>query len=338
MPLLFQKRKTIRYFAENLYKLDGYWVNKLRQKGRGFIDKTAENKAGIIKNYILPIWGDINPRKLTVRQIDTVLVNLCGTESGNPLSGSTKNRILTTLSDIYEFIQEEDRSVENVAKTVSRYSTAIINKRGRLSDPETAALFPEDHDSLLKIWGNQLYAVAFLILFDAGLRPGELLALKWGDWYPDIRFFSITKAIEAGTKNKIKGTKTGSIRPALVSAQAADEINRLFEKMDHVPDRFIFSEKGNIPIEGHRLTYNFSKAIERAGLNRSDYTPYWLRHTFNTNMLTCLDDEDVRELMGHVTKEMTMNYNHPDLFILLKKAKRLRRILDQNIKDQEAAI
>jgi len=184
---------------------------------------------------------------------------------------------------------------------------------------------------LLRIWRKQIFATAYLVLKDTGLRPGELRALQWSDWYPDLCFFPITKAIESGKRDKIKGTKTGSIKPAVVSEQTAVELERLrSEVKDYSPEKFIFANKKGLPLTIHDIAYNFKAGVKRAGLD-SRYSPYWLRHTFNTRMLDILPDEIVRLLMGHETEAMTRHYRHPDIESLKREALKIREIFNKEV-------
>lgn len=124
--------------------------------------------------------------------------------------------------------------------------------------------------------------------------PGELRALQWGDWYFDLRFFPVIKAIESGTRDKIKGTKTGSVKPAVVSEQTANELEILgCSVKDCTPEKFIFANRRGYPLIIWSIAYNFRAGVLSAGLDRP-YSPYWLRHTFNTRMLDISPDKTAR--------------------------------------------
>jgi integrase len=191
----FGKSHAVRDFADGLYNLDGALMIKRRQKNRPLTDKSASIRNGYIKNYVIPLWGDLDVSELTVKKIDEGLLNLKSVRNGGDLSGTLKNTILLILADVFNYAIEDGIIVSNPAKAVMRFSQAVKNQREAISKEEMALLFPEGHEELLKIWRKQIYATAYLVLRDTGLRPGELRALQWGDWYPDLRFFPITKAI-----------------------------------------------------------------------------------------------------------------------------------------------
>ena len=324
----FGKSRTVNDYAVGLYDVDGYLMRMRRQKNRQLSDKAAKIRSGMIKNYIIPLWGDLALSELTVKKIDVGLVDLLSIRNGRELAGGMKNVILRILNDIFTIAINDGIIKDNPAKTVMQFSAQITNFRGAIPKDEMAILFPSSHNALIRIWRTQTYVAAYLVLRDTGLRPGELRALQWGDWYPDLRFFPITKAIESEKRDKIKGTKTGSVKPAVVTEQTASEIEILRNTIkDHSAEKFIFTNKHR-PLTIGQLVYNFMKGVLRAGLDRPEYTPYWLRHTFNTRMLDILPDETVRLLMGHKTEAMTRHYRHPDIESLKREAGKIHKVLN----------
>jgi integrase len=191
-------------------------------------------------------------------------------------------------------------------------------------------LFPPDHGGMKKFFISQKYICAFLVLRDTGLRPGELIALRWRDWLPELRMFPVMRAIESGTRAHEKGTKTGAAKPAMVTVQAAEEIERLRKKVKPEPEQFIFANYKNVPFDTHRLNWAFHRAVRLAGLGRDDLTLYWLRHTFNTRSLETLPDDVVRRLMGHSTEAMTRHYRDADADSLIREAEKIRETVDAN--------
>jgi integrase len=225
---------------------------------------------------------------------------------------------------MYVHLIEEGCLRINPVRDVVRCNSAPENPRSALPLGEIKALFPADHAELKRIWRTQKYICAFLILRDTGLRPGELVALKWQDWNPEIKFFPILRAIESGSRNREKGTKTGSTKPAIITDQTATEIEALRKKAKPKPEDYIFANKYGIPYSTHRLSWNFHKAVDRAGLGRSELTPYWLRHTFNSMMLETNDTKTVQLLMGHNTEAMSRYYRHATAESLARTADKIR--------------
>jgi len=308
----------------NLFSQDGFWRKKRSEKKKFYTDKSMTTRNAVMKNWIVPLWGDINPKKLTVKMIDTAMMGATSGLTKNPLAGATRNRILSVLSEMYIHLIEEEKLRINPVRDVVRCNSYPEHPMGVIPLADLKKLFPEDPAELKRIWRTQKYICAFLILRDTGLRPGELSALRWGDWDSDIKFFPILRALESGSRNKIKGTKSGSTKPAIITDQAAIEIERLKKMVKPKPENFIFANKHGIPYGHQRLLWNFRYATKMAGVYKPYLTPYWLRHTFNSMMLETNSTKNVQLLMGHNTEAMTKRYRHAGVESLARTAVKIR--------------
>ena len=308
----------------DLFAQDGYWRYKRAEKKKFYTNKSLLTREAVMKNWVVPLWGEVNPKRLTVQMIDQAMYGATSEMTHRPLAGATRNRILSVLSEMYVHLIEEGYLKTNPVRDVVRCNSTPEKPRSALPLWELKALFPDDHAELKRIWRTQKYICAFLIMRDTGIRPGELIALKWCDWHPEINFFPIIRAIESGSRDREKGTKTGSTKPAIITDETAVEIEALRKKVKPKPDDYIFANKYGIPFSTHRLSWNFHQAVERAGLDRSELTPYWLRHTFNSMMLETNSTETVQLLMGHNTEAMTRHYRHATAESLARTADKIR--------------
>jgi integrase len=279
------------------------------------------------------LWGGLNVKRLTTQNIEEGIAGLPSRFTGRVLAGCTVNRVLSVLTDFYSYLVGEGIVRANPVREVERCSPFPEKPRSALPTVEMAVLFPgvteevrhnillpDTHEKLLKVWRTQKYVCAFLILKDTGLRPGELLALKWRDWDAETRFFPILRAIESGTRDQVKGTKTGATKPAIITERTAEEIEALRRKVRPEPEDYLLCNCHGIPYDTHRLSWNFRESVRRSGLDRPELTPYWLRHTYNTRMLEVLDDKTVGHLMGHNTEAMRRHYRHADEESLRREA------------------
>jgi len=308
----------------NLFASGGDWQYKRSEKRKFFTDKSMETRSAVMKNWIVPLWGEYNPKRLTVKMIDQAMLGVTSKLTRRPLAGGTRNRILSVLSELYVHLIEEGHLRINPVRDVVRCNSSPERPRSALPLENMKVLFPDDKVELKRIWRTQKYICAFLILRDTGLRPGELIALKWQDWNPEIKFFPILKAIESGTRAREKGTKTGATKPAIITDKTAAEIETLRKKVKPKPEDYIFANKYGTPYSTHRLSWNFHKAVERAGINRAELTPYWLRHTFNSMILESCSTKTAQLLMGHNTEAMTRYYRHADTESLARTAAKIR--------------
>jgi integrase len=129
-------------------------------------------------------------------------------------------------------------------------------------------------------------ATLFLTLADAGLRPGEALALRWEDVHLTGRSLRVSRALSAG---HVKSTKTGETRDvdltrrlvaALSQWQAEQEAEALAGNRD--PSPWVFPE-GAEPLDAERAARRFRAILARVRLPR--FRLYDLRHTFATHLL-----------------------------------------------------
>ena len=170
----------IKDYAD-LFVSDGYWRYKRAEKKKLFTDKSMKTRSAVMKNWIVPLWGDYNPKRLTVQVIDKAMMGMASGLTKRPLAGATRNRILSVLSDLYVHLIEEGLLRINPVRDVVRCNSYPEHPRSALPTEEVKALFPDDRAALKRIWRTQKYICAFMILRDTGLRPGELVALKWRD-------------------------------------------------------------------------------------------------------------------------------------------------------------
>ncbi len=283
-----------------------------------------------MRNYILPRFGEYRITDITAAEINDWLLDLRLRSNGKPMSGSQKNKIRETLSIVLRDAILKKHITYNVTNDVESFSKKPETPRGAFSPEEMARLFPDSHEGLLKNFLSQMWVAYFLVMADTGLRPGEIRALQWGDWWPEERFFPIKKGIAAGTKAQIKDTKTGESSPAFVSPRTARELSIWYNECKHTePTALIFSEDGAYPPSNTACVKHFRSSMKRAGLTCLERTPYWLRHDFNTRGLETLTEEDMRTLMRHRTEAMTHHYNHPSDQRLLERGKPIREKLDK---------
>lgn len=209
-------------------------------------------------------------------------------------------------------------------------------------------MYPAGHVALVKIWGSSMWAAMMLLFNDTGLRPGEVRALRWAEWFPEERFFPIRHDIEAGTCDTVKGLKTEeagvTAKPAFVSIRTGQELEIWRAESKHSePNDFIFSEDGSHPLSNEGIVKAFRRGIKGLGIDAENWTPYWLRHSFGTYQLENLNDEELFALMGRTNIVTASIYRYPDDLTLLRSSLAIRDKLDKGregkifeFKDDEA--
>jgi integrase len=148
------------------------------------------------------------------------------------LSRATKNKIIYSVNDFIEETIDLKIMINNPLIGLKRYSKEPENPRGVIDRDSLAKMFPPHHVDMVRIWGSTMWACLMLVFYDTGVRPGEARALTWADIDIRKRFVPIRKAIEAGTTEKVKGTKTGVVKAGFLNERTVQELDILKKKPD----------------------------------------------------------------------------------------------------------
>ncbi len=152
-----------------------------------------------------------------------------------------------------------------------------------------------------------------------GLRPGELVGLRWCFVELDSESPSIDvaeRALEVGDRyvgqtapKTPRSRRRIGLHPLLVAA-----LRRHREEMHllglYDDEGFVFSTRNGTPMSMSNLRRAFRQLCERAGLG-SHWTTYELRHSFVSLVSDQLDDlVKVADLAGNVDTRTTEGYRH----------------------------
>ncbi len=154
------------------------------------------------------------------------------------------------------------------------------------------------------------YRALVRLLWRVGLRPGEALALRAGDYDPATRVLVVERAVNRGV---VGPTKTGRTRrpvlPAIVAKDLEDHIRGYSDWND--PQALIFTTETGGMIDLHNWRQrSWARAVREAGIPEA--TPYDLRHTFCTNAVqgAGIDLATVAEMAGHGVDVLARVYIH----------------------------
>jgi integrase len=185
-------------------------------------------------------------------------------------------------------------------RTRASRMAAVEEKQRYLEDGAVERLItamPEQYRSLVRL------------LWRTGLRPGEALALRVGDYDPTTRMLTVARGVNRGV---VGPTKTGRARRPILPASVAKDLD------DHIqhfstwtdPDALIFTTETGAMIELHNFRQRtWAKAAREAGIPEA--TPYDLRHTFCSNAVSAgVDLASVAELAGHGVDVLARTYVH----------------------------
>lgn len=220
------------------------------------------------------------------------------------LAPSSIRRKLSSLKAFYSYQQSRGLQQENptlripTPKLSRRLPTAVAEKDikrlfNSFPDPLTNTDFPLLRDHLL-----------LALLYQCGMRRGELIALNQMDVDLDHRRLSVT-----GKGNKQRLVPFG---PKLAELIERYEEVRAAAFPEDEDSALILTDTGN------RLypKYAYNKVTEYLGAFSTEEkkSPHVLRHTFATHLLSeGADLNAVKELLGHANLAATQLYTHNNI-------------------------
>jgi len=164
------------------------------------------------------------------------------------------------------------------------------------------------------------------ISYNTGMRPSEILKLKWGDVSINITDTKENQKIYRILKVQTENSKTGRMRS--VNGPVGRRLQRLretYEKLgfDCSPDQYIFKnthprQKGeNVPYRNFSFTKRLSEVLKEVGLEEDlkksgrTITLYSSRHFYTTLRLqNGLDIHLLSRQLGTSTKYIDETYSH----------------------------
>jgi len=335
---------TLAPLVRDMFAPGSAWRARQVAKGHVITDKGYANRDGHVRNYIIPLFGQDDPRQLTRRYVDDRLLEAARGQlpppeprppKGHvprcaPLASATMAKVVYTLNLCLEDLVDRGLIEANPIEGLRPYSRRTEHPRGAIPIEDLDKLFPPSHGAAMRVWGSTMWVACMCLMHDTGMRPGEIRALTWDSVNLDERFLAVRKGIEAGTRAHSKGTKTNIVHAAYISSRTAQELKVWRAETAYAADAdWIFTQAGASPVTPNGVIKAFRAGVKAARLDHPEWTPYWLRHSFVTHNLDVLDDREIESLAGHTNAQTNAIYRHPDDALILKRTKSIRDKLDK---------
>lgn len=268
-------------------------------------ESTAENYKMKARLHLIPIFGDNLVSNISIKDIDDFIK----VKENSGLSVRYICDILTLL------------------KTILKYGSQIYdykNPAARVCMPKKRKtqiqLLDTDQQSKLCKYLNEnsnLTSLGVKLALGAGLRIGEVCALRWKDIDLNKRILTVNSTLQRihcdNTDRKTKLIITepkseSSIRQIPISINLANFLKQ------HLRDGNCYIISGTQkPIEPRTLQYRFNTILKNAELPSIHF--HALRHMFATNCIRLgFDVKTLSELLGHSKVEITLNrYVHSSI-------------------------
>jgi len=275
---------------------------------------------GVTAGHVMAALGDRPAAKITTREIEAVLTTVNDTGA----SASTVNKYRKVVRAAFSYgckpstfalptnpADAADRRREPhpaalvfyTPKEVEAIALALADgchrdpSRPAVSDDERRARQAEDYQDA------EIVRVAAY----AGLRRGELLALRWRDVDFAGSALTIARAMSAGVESS---TKSGRVRRVPLADQTAVALDRMRQREHFTsPEDFVFCNPFGRPLDGSALRRRYRRAQIAAGVRPLRF--HDLRHTFGSLLAVGgVDVVTIQKAMGHSALATTSRYLH----------------------------
>ena len=251
---------------------------------------------GTTRGHILQALGDRPADEITARDVESVLARIAATGA----SASTVNKYRARVSAVFAYGMRE---------TMFRLPSNPASGADKRREPQRSSLLyysPEELEALARQMGGQDGEIVRVAAY-AGLRMGELLALRWRDVDFTGHALTISRAMSAGVES---GTKSGRLRRVPLPDQAAAALDRLSRRDDFIGSgELVFVNELGRGLDGSALRRRFKRARDAAGLRPLRF--HDLRHTYGSLLAAAgVDLVTIQAAMGHSQLATTSRYLH----------------------------
>jgi integrase len=290
-----------------------YWALQ-RSKIR---EHTLERNKAHYKNHVSPYFGSRLVDSLMPLELERWQNDLL-----QRYKSSTVQKFRSILYSLLDKAIDNDIIQKNPLDKVTAPKVMFNQKENEdeRADPFTETEMQTILDNSNMYNRNYYMRNLILLMFGSGLRPGEVVALKWTDICFERKTISITRTRQRG-KNGPPKTKA-SIRVVDMLPLAEEALRDQYEHTKNYEYVFISSKKE--PFYSHDVVgVNFQRILKEAGIKVR--VLYNLRHTYASHMISNgIDIVYVSKQLGHEDPSITLQiYTR---FIKEDDEKRLKKI------------
>ena len=258
-----------------------------------------------VARYIIPTIGRVKLEKLTPAHVQHLYREM----QDRGLSARTVQYTHAVLHRALKQAKRWGIVNRNVAEDVDRPQLKRDEIRP-LDDEQTRT-------SLRAAEGDRIQAL-YVVAITAGLRPGEMLALRWSDVDLEAGTLRINRALSDGEVAATKTTRSRRKIQLSNTARAALRTHRKRQLEEQMQKARLWKNYGLVfpstvgtPLSHRNLVRSFKALLKRTDLPLSTRL-YDLRHTCATLLLNSnVHPKYVQELLGHASISQTLDtYSH----------------------------
>jgi integrase len=276
---------------------------------------------GSSAGLIIAALGDRPAREVTTREVEELLRTIAATGA----APRTVNKARQLVCAIFNYgmrpstyalaanpAQHADRRREPDAATLAFYPSEQVEtlaqalSAGAHRDPSRPAV--SEDEAAARARDDAQDAELVRLAAYAGLRRGELVALRWRDVDFAGEKLIVRRALSGETE--VRSTKSRRAREVPLPGQAATALQRLRRRNEFPgPDDYVFANRLGRRLDPSALRRRYERARDAAGLEPLRF--HDLRHTYGSLLVAGgIDLPSVKAAMGHVRISTTERYLH----------------------------
>lgn len=273
-----------------------------------------------VRIHLSPALAHVRLSELEPRRVHALYSRLAQTEtaSGSPLSYATRREIHVSLKMALKQAVRWGLVRRNVAEMVEPPKGVV--SLGEEDTGEVRALTDAQAYTLFEATEGKRWHNYYVAAIRTGLRPGEMLGLRWGDLSlgADPGSLKVRRSLDTHSSPRFGPPKSDAARRTLalhweaVDSFSAQRTMLAAEGLPVGPKDLVFPSRIGTPMSSDNLRKRHLKPdLTRVGL--PELTLHELRHTFASIMLHewGVPPAVVQEMLGHESITMTMGlYGH----------------------------
>mgnify|MGYP000882280032 CR=1 FL=1 len=256
-------------------------LQRMRQKLEisRYSPRTISMYVAATKQLFVRFPGTV-PKEITTADIETFQHELATVRK---VSNSTLNQMVNAVRYYYKDVLGDPARVKFI-------------ERPRAERKLPNVLSEEEVTTLLRSVTNLKHRCILMLIYSAGLRLGELTALKRADIIPERK------------QIVIRGGKGRKDRITLLSSKVLEKLDRYL--LEYRPKVYLFEGQTGGAYSATSVQKVFHQAKARAGI-KAPATVHTLRHSFATHLLEKGTDlRYIQTLLGHSSSKTTEIYTH----------------------------
>lgn len=275
---------------------------KVRQAAEQYIEslKLSTSKSHWIKyecffkNQINPYIGNVRVENINEQHLQDVIARSYGT-------GLAKKTLMNLRACLVAFIKycRKNKLTTLLPEDLTIPKDAKVGEKQILQPAHLKTLFADNMTTYRNKPKADMFIYAYRFHVLTGLRPGELIGLKWSDIRDGTVYLRRAINILGETTTGKNNNARRNFALNIFTSALLNEQKQLQEENNIISD-YVFSDKYGNPIRS--ATYKDNWQRYREYHNMPHVTPYELRHTFVSAVKT-LPEGYLKQLVGH-SKDM----------------------------------